>query len=161
MYTAVTINTKYTKHTYVYNPPHSLVYSRGQLYKYFIFAAYKGAPILKIEVFGIYMACAQLLNVTCIYWYIRYRRSSHSSVIIHHPLVKASQMNKMADMIANYHKFEASVVVTLLPAEGLGRSKIHHRWVFMARIFSAERKCLCGATNLKTAEWHWMVSRET
>jgi hypothetical protein len=87
---------------HVYNPPHSLVHSCSQLYKYFIFAAYKGAPILKVEVFGIYMACAQLLDFTCVYWYIRYRRSSHSSVVILQPLVKASQMNKMADMIENY-----------------------------------------------------------
>jgi hypothetical protein len=60
----------------------------------------------------------------------------------------------MAGVIENYSKFEVCMVIRFLQAGGVSQSKIHRGLVFMVRTFSAESKCLCGATNLKMAEWH-------
>jgi hypothetical protein len=60
----------------------------------------------------------------------------------------------MASVIENYSKFEVNVMVRCLQAEGVSQSENHHILVFMARTFSAERQCLCGAANLNMSEQH-------
>lgn len=50
---------------------------------HFYVANYSGCLILKVPVSVNVMACAQHLGITCIYWYIRYRKSGHASGILH------------------------------------------------------------------------------
>jgi hypothetical protein len=61
----------------------------------------------------------------------------------------------MAGMIANYSNFEVRAVVIFFEAEGMSRSEIHHG------TFSAEMKCVCGVTNLKTRLYHHVMDERS
>jgi hypothetical protein len=75
--------------------------------------------------------------------------------------VSALQANKMAGVIENYSKFEVRPVVRFLQTEGVSQSEIQHRLVSIyGQKFSSERKCLCGATNLKMADC-MLIQRNT
>jgi hypothetical protein len=59
----------------------------------------------------------------------------------------------MVGVTENYSKFEVHMMVRYLQAgmrERVTFTAVYS--VFMARMFSAERQCLCDATNLKMAE---------
>jgi hypothetical protein len=58
----------------------------------------------------------QHLRATCIFWYVWY--SINCAGVILHPHVEGLKVNKMADVIENYSKFEACTVVRSLHVSG-------------------------------------------
>jgi hypothetical protein len=68
------------------------------------------------------------------------------------------QVNKMANVIKHYSKFEVQAVVRFLHVEWVSQREIHRRLVSVySQNISAKRKYLCGATSLKMAEGQWMM----
>jgi hypothetical protein len=52
------------------------------------------------------MTCAQHLNITSIYWYIGWRRSSRSSALVLYPRVQVLQAKIIVSLLENHSKFD-------------------------------------------------------
>jgi hypothetical protein len=96
------------------------------------------------------MACTWHLDGTCLYWYVAWRRSGRTSIVLQPRTKWPVWLNIVPSLISTLWS-------DFCKKEHVRAKVFAGQWVFTARKVSAEKKCLCGVTNVKVAERHWML----